>query len=133
MERTIYMIRRTSLGLELLCTTKNCSRLETSYLTVSARAALVIPCEWEPLGLLVKSSIDLSAGFPLSDRVPPFSTLSTSNLKSSYEIHMVINNLIVRASSVSERDFHTLLVLTRRRFVHGIGIPPEYPNLCSPR
>lgn len=52
-----------------------------SYLTVSARAALLIPYdEWELLALLVRSSIDLSGDFVLSEMVPPFSTLSTSNL-----------------------------------------------------
>lgn len=57
-------------------------------LTVSARAALLIPCEWELLELLVKSSIDLSAGFTLSGREPPFSKLSASNLKSLYKINI---------------------------------------------
>lgn len=56
----------------------------SSYFTVSARAALVIPYEWELLEALVKSSIDISAGFPLSERVPPFSTLPTSNLEAFF-------------------------------------------------
>lgn len=60
-----------------------------SYLIVSARAALVIPCDGELLELLVKSSIDLSADFLLSVTVPPFSTaVSTSKLQNDMMNHV---------------------------------------------
>lgn len=43
---------------------------------------------------------------------------------------IMINNVIVRASSLLE-TCHTLLLLTRRHSVRGTGTQPEHPTLCS--
>lgn len=64
---------------------KRCTMIFHSVLrthrTVSARAALVIPCVGEWLTFLARSSTDLSDSLLPSDTELPFSTESTSNLK----------------------------------------------------
>lgn len=84
-----------------------------SYRTVSARAALDTPCDGELLELLVKSSIDLSADFPLSARLPPFSKLSTSNLiKSSY----------IQLHTQGNEYFHNKSVIIHSAGTHGASL-----------
>lgn len=85
-----------------------------SHLTVSARAALVMPYEPELLELLVRSSIDLSAGFPLSARLPPFSTFSMSNLWA------IIHGGILFCEKQQDHAFYT--GFKPRRYSRGIAL-----------
>lgn len=100
------------------------------YLTVRARAALVIPCDWEVLEFLVRSSMDLSVGLPLSDREPPFSTVSTSNLQGDQ--HNVSRCSVVWF--VFNLNLWLLrLVHTPHHTERTTGIPPERPGRYSAR